>query len=87
MSVWILSYNLVFKYLISPHRPLIVHPAPSQDLHLYYFLLLHPGRTIVFVNSIDCLQRVRALLELLEMKPLPLHAQMQQCQRLKNLDR
>ncbi len=66
-----------------PHSP----PAPTQDLHLYHFLLLHPGRTIVFVNSIDCLQRLRALLELLEMKPLPLHAQMQQRQRLKNLDR
>ncbi|XP_064388325.1 ATP-dependent RNA helicase DDX24-like [Halichondria panicea] len=61
--------------------------AEEKDLHLYHFLLLHPGRTIVFVNSIDCLQRLRALLELLEMKPLPLHAHMQQRQRLKNLDR
>ena len=64
------------------------HPhTPSQDLYLYYFLLLHPGRTIVFVNSIDCLQRVRAIFDLLGQRPLPLHARMQQRQRLKNLDR
>ena len=59
----------------------------TQDMYLYYFLLLYPGRTLVFVNSIDCLQRLRALLEVLHMKPLPLHAHMQQRQRLKNLDR
>lgn len=59
----------------------------SQDLYLYYFLLVYPGRTLVFVNSIDCLQRVRSLLELLQFQPLPLHARMQQRQRLKNLER
>ncbi len=58
-----------------------------QDVDLYYFLLLYSGRTLVFVNSIDCLQRLRSLLELLRLSPLPLHAHMQQRQRLKNLER
>ena len=71
------------------HTPptLTSHTHTHQDLYLYYFLLLHPGRTIVFVNSIDCLQRVRAIFDLLGQRPLPLHAHMQQRQRLKNLDR
>ena len=70
--------------LSSPSLPL---SPPSQDVYLYYFLLMYPGRTLVFVNSIDCLQRVRSLLDLLFLKPHPLHAHMQQRQRLKNLDR
>ena len=41
----------------------------------------------MFVNTIKCLHRVRSLLELLQLKPLPLHANMQQRQRLNNLDR
>lgn len=41
----------------------------------------------VFVNSIDCVRRLISILSLLNIQPLPLHAQMQQRQRLKNLDR
>lgn len=59
----------------------------EKDTYLYYFLLLYPGRTLVFANSIDCLQRVRSLLLLLRLQPLPLHAHMQQKQRIKNLER
>ncbi len=58
-----------------------------QDVFLYYFLLRYPGRTVVFVNTIKCLQRLRGMLDLLQLNPLPLHANMQQRQRLKNLDR
>lgn len=47
----------------------------------------HPGRTIVFTNSIDCVRRLLSVLKLLQCEPLGLHAQMQQRQRLKNLDR
>uniref|UniRef100_A0A2R5LA45 ATP-dependent RNA helicase n=1 Tax=Ornithodoros turicata TaxID=34597 RepID=A0A2R5LA45_9ACAR len=59
----------------------------EKDSRLYYFLLAHPGRTIVFCNSIDCVRRLRSVLEHLNCSPLPLHASMAQRQRLKNLDR
>ena len=29
----------------------------EKDLYLYYFLQQHPGRTLVFCNSIDCVRR------------------------------
>jgi len=61
--------------------------TPEKDVCLYHFLLTHPGRTLVFVNSIGQLQYVRSLLEMLCLKPYPLHAHMQQKQRLKNLER
>ena len=47
----------------------------------------HPGRTLVFANSKDCLRRLVAVFTLLQCSPLPLHADMHQRQRLKNLDR
>ena len=49
--------------------------------HLCYVAQLlkkHPGRTIVFTNSIDCVRRLLSILSLLECSPLGLHAQMQQ---------
>lgn len=66
----------------------IVCPSVEEkDSRLYYFLLAHPGRTLVFCNSIDSVRRLVSVLELLQRCPLPLHASMQQRQRLKNLDR
>ncbi|XP_060685348.1 ATP-dependent RNA helicase DDX24 [Hemiscyllium ocellatum] len=59
----------------------------EKDVYLYYFLLQYPGRTMVFANSIDCIKRLNALLTILECNPLPLHANMHQKQRLKNLER
>ncbi|XP_052001669.1 ATP-dependent RNA helicase DDX24 [Xyrauchen texanus] len=59
----------------------------EKDLYLYYFLLQYPGRTMVFANSIDCIKRLNALLLILDCDPLPLHANMHQKQRLKNLER
>lgn len=61
--------------------------AQEKDAILYYILLRHPGRTIVFVNSIDCIRRIVPLFSLLRMAVFPLHADMQQRQRLKNLER
>jgi ATP-dependent RNA helicase DDX24/MAK5 len=58
-----------------------------QDLYLYYFLLRYPGRSIVFVGSIDGIRRLTPLFEMLQMPVYPLHSQLQQKQRLKNLDR
>lgn len=59
----------------------------EKDFYLYYFLQQHPGRTMVFCNSIDCVRRLVNLFELLWTEPLGLHAQMHQRQRLKNLER
>ncbi len=59
----------------------------EKDLLLYYFLLQYPGRSMVFANSIDCIKRLSALLLILDCAPLPLHANMHQKQRLKNLER
>ncbi|KAG8561800.1 hypothetical protein GDO81_015482 [Engystomops pustulosus] len=61
--------------------------AEDKDFYLYYFLLQYPGRTMVFANSIDCIKRLTSLLTILECDPLPLHANMHQKQRLKNLER
>ena len=59
----------------------------EKDQYLYYFFTQHPGRTLVFCNSIDCVRRLVNLFQILQCEPLGLHAQMQQRQRLKNLDR
>ncbi|XP_044127848.1 ATP-dependent RNA helicase DDX24 [Bufo gargarizans] len=59
----------------------------EKDYYLYYFLLQYPGRTMVFANSIDCIKRLTSLLAILECNTLPLHANMHQKQRLKNLER
>ncbi|XP_053231974.1 ATP-dependent RNA helicase DDX24 isoform X1 [Podarcis raffonei] len=59
----------------------------EKDYYLYYFLLQYPGRTMVFANSIDCIKRLTALLTILDCDLLPLHANMHQKQRLKNLER
>lgn len=59
----------------------------EKDYYLFYLLKKHPGRTLIFCNSIGCVKRLANLLNLLECHPLPLHASMQQRQRLKNLER
>nr|XP_042904035.1 ATP-dependent RNA helicase DDX24 isoform X2 [Parasteatoda tepidariorum] len=59
----------------------------EKDAYLYYFLTMYPGRTLVFSNSIDCVRRLRSVLEYLNCDPLPLHASMHQRQRLKNLEK
>jgi len=66
----------------------VIHCALTEkDFFLYYFVKSHPGRTVVFCNSIDCVRRLTNLFSLLDVTPLPLHAQLHQKQRLKNLDR
>ena len=59
----------------------------DKDAYLYYILLRYPGRTLVFVNAIDGVRRLVPLLTLLGIPAYPLHGQLQQQQRLKNLDR
>ena len=58
-------------------------PQAERDEALYYLLAAHRGRTIVFVNAISSLRRVAALLKHLGLPAAPLHASMQQRQRLK----
>lgn len=59
----------------------------EKDMLLYYFIWKYPGRTLVFVNSIDCIRRLISILRLLQLNAWSLHANMQQKQRFKNLER
>ncbi|EJC98248.1 DEAD-domain-containing protein [Fomitiporia mediterranea MF3/22] len=61
--------------------------SADKDVYLYYFLLRYPGRSLVFLSSIDGIRRLLPLCELLQLHAFPLHSQLQQRQRLKNLDR
>lgn len=61
--------------------------AKDKDLYLYYFLQRYPGRTLVFLNSIDGIRRLTPLLSNLNLSVHPLHSHLQQRQRLKNLER
>lgn len=61
--------------------------ASDKDLYLYYMLLRYPGRTLVFTTSIDGIRRLIPLFDTLKVPVHPLHSQLQQKQRLKNLDR
>ncbi|KAI8323217.1 P-loop containing nucleoside triphosphate hydrolase protein [Martensiomyces pterosporus] len=61
--------------------------ANEKDFYLYYFLVRYPARTLVFVNSIDSIRRMVPILRLLNVNVFGLHAQMEQRQRLKNVDR
>ncbi|CAF1032682.1 unnamed protein product [Brachionus calyciflorus] len=59
----------------------------EKDIYLYYFTCKYQGRTLVFANSIDCVRRLTNLFRLLKKTPLHLHANMDQKQRLKNLEK
>ena len=59
----------------------------EKDIYLYYFACKYTGRTLVFANSIDCVRRLTNLFRLLKRQPLHLHANMEQKQRLKNLEK
>ncbi len=58
-----------------------------QDTNLYYLVMRYRGRVLVFTNSVDATRRLYSLLSKLQLKPLMLHARMQEHKRLKNLDR
>ncbi|CAN0461442.1 unnamed protein product, partial [Laminaria digitata] len=57
----------------------------EKDVHAYLFCASYPGRTLIFVNAIACARRLAVLLCSLKIPASPLHAQMQQRQRLKSL--
>ena len=54
---------------------------------MYYFLLRYPGRTLVFVNSIDAVRRIVPLLISLHLPAIALHSQIVQKQRLQAIER
>ena len=59
----------------------------EKDMMLYYLLSRYSGKTIVFVNSIDAIRRLVPIFSCLFPYIHGLHAEMQQKQRLKNLER
>ncbi|CAI5445770.1 unnamed protein product [Caenorhabditis angaria] len=59
----------------------------EKDTALVYLLNRYPGRTIVFVNSVDAARRLHSILSSVALKPMILHAKMIQKQRLKNLEK
>ena len=59
----------------------------DKDIYLYALLRGQTGRTLVFVNTIELVRGLAHLLGLLGLKCGSLHAQMQQRQRLKSLER
>ena len=50
----------------------------DKDLYLYYFLLRYPGRSLVFVNSIDGIRRLMPIMAQLNITAYPIHSQLQQ---------
>jgi ATP-dependent RNA helicase DDX24/MAK5 len=59
----------------------------DKDIYMFYLLSKNKGRTLVFANSIDCVRRLSSIFRLLNRNPLSLHANMNQKQRLKNLEK
>lgn len=71
----------------------IALPKDQKDLFLYYALSFwhssgkSKGKCIVFLNSIDGIRRMMPLLANLQVKAYALHSQLQQKQRIKNIER
>ena len=65
----------------------VICTEDEKDIYLFYVILSHPGRTLIFVNSINCTRKITNFLTILGKNPLQLHAGKQQRQRLKALDR
>jgi ATP-dependent RNA helicase DDX24/MAK5 len=59
----------------------------EKDMMLYYLLTRYTGKSIVFVNSIDAIRRLVPIFSKIREGIVGLHAEMQQKQRLKNLER
>jgi ATP-dependent RNA helicase DDX24/MAK5 len=59
----------------------------EKDQYLYYFLLTYPGKSIIFVNSIDSVKRLTPMLQNLELPAVQLHSNMIQKARMRSLER
>lgn len=71
------------RHVVSSH--VVVCRKMEKDVHAYLFCATYPGRTLIFVNAISIARRLSVLLCSLNVPATPLHAQMQQRQRLKSL--
>lgn len=66
----------------------LVECGPTErDLYLYYFLLMYPGTTLVFTNSIDSVKRLVPMLNNLKIPAFSIHSSMIQKQRLRAIER
>lgn len=61
--------------------------AAERDLYLYYFVLMYPGSTLVFANSVESVRRLVPLLENLKIPAFSIHSAMIQKQRMRSLER
>jgi ATP-dependent RNA helicase DDX24/MAK5 len=59
----------------------------DKALYVYYFTFVYPGRTLVFTNSITNVRRLYGILSLLEVPVTLIHGELQQKQRMKNLEK
>lgn len=66
----------------------LVECGPTErDLYLYYFVLMYPGSTLVFANSVDSVKRLVPLLSNLGIPAFSIHSSMIQKQRLRALEK
>ncbi|ODQ77114.1 hypothetical protein BABINDRAFT_163844 [Babjeviella inositovora NRRL Y-12698] len=61
--------------------------ATERDLYLYYFLLMYPGTTLVFANSIDSVKRIVPFLNNLDIPAFAIHSSMIQKARMRSIER
>ncbi|WKY00364.1 hypothetical protein Q1695_014875 [Nippostrongylus brasiliensis] len=59
----------------------------EKDTTVVYLLERYKGRTLIFTNSVDASRRMYGILKLLKLKPLMIHAKMDQKVRLTNLEK
>ncbi|KAJ3122786.1 hypothetical protein HK098_002477 [Nowakowskiella sp. JEL0407] len=59
----------------------------DKELYLYYLLSRHPAKTIIFVNSIDCIRRLLPILKMLKVNAIGLHAELEMKARMKALEK
>ncbi|CAG8552241.1 5817_t:CDS:10, partial [Racocetra fulgida] len=84
----ILEYIIKRKKKDSENQLVALILTPTRELAMQIRVhLQNVGKTLVFVNSIDAIRRLIPMMRLLNIEVFALHAQMQQRQRLKNLDR
>ena len=58
----------------------------EKDYYLFYIVKVQSGKKMVFCNSINCVKRLHRLLNILQCNAKILFADMDQKQRLKNLE-
>lgn len=66
----------------------LVECGPTErDLYLYYFVLMYPGSTLVFANSVESVRRLVPMLANLGIPAFSIHSSMIQKQRMRALEK